>query len=161
MKNRREISQKKISTRLGPLYLLASSKGLAGVYWERQAASPPEVGSRERQILEQAASQLKEYFAGHRKDFDLPLDAEGTVFQKKVWALLRKIPYGGTKSYKQIAIDLKSKNACRAVGNANGKNPLCIVVPCHRVISSDGSIGGYSGGLHHKKKLLHLENRLK
>lgn len=111
----------------------------------------------ENEILIEAKKQLSEYFQGKRSDFDLTMEAQGTEFQKKVWARLSQIPFGETRSYKDIAIELKDKNACRAVGTANGKNPLSIFVPCHRVISSDGSLGGYAGGLEIKTKLLRLE----
>src|SRR4030095_12293191 len=100
---------------------------------------------------------LKEYFSGVRHDFDLPLDIQGTAFQKRVWEQLRRIPYGKTASYRDIARMIGKKTAYRAVGNANGKNPLCIIVPCHRVIAADGSLGGYSGGLKIKTQLLKLE----
>lgn len=103
-------------------------------------------------------SQLDEYFAGKRKTFDLPLNLEGTDFQKKVWNELLKIPYGEVISYKELSNRVNGNpNASRAVGNANGKNPLAIIVPCHRVIAHNGSLGGYSLGLEMKKKLLTLE----
>jgi len=101
--------------------------------------------------------QLLEYLEGTRKYFDLPLDIRGTEFQKVVWKELVKIPYGETISYKDMAVAIKKSKASRAVGTANGKNPLCIIIPCHRVIASDGSLGGYSGGLSIKMKLLKLE----
>jgi len=103
------------------------------------------------------AAQLNEYFAGTRKKFNLPLDPQGTEFQKKVWKQLSKIQYGQLKSYKDVALGVGSPNAFRAVGGANGKNPIPVIVPCHRVINSDGSIGGYSGGVGIKEKLLKME----
>lgn len=103
------------------------------------------------------ASQLEEYFAGKRKTFKIPLDPEGTEFQKKVWKALSKIKYGHLKSYRDIALAIESPKAVRAVGQSNGKNPIPIIVPCHRVINSDGSIGGYSGGIGLKERLINLE----
>lgn len=106
------------------------------------------------EILQKTVHQLKEYFEGSRFQFDLELDPDGTGFQKKVWKLLLKVPYGTTKSYHEIAIQTGSVLNTRAVGAANGKNPIAIVVPCHRVIGSDGKLVGYAGGLERKKWLL-------
>jgi methylated-DNA-[protein]-cysteine S-methyltransferase len=103
--------------------------------------------------------QLDEYFAGTRKEFDLPLRPVGTPFQMKVWKALQKIKYGKTRSYKDIAGSIKNPNAVRAVGGANGKNPISIVIPCHRVITNDGKIGGYGGGLWRKEWLLDHESK--
>ena len=150
--------QLKITTQLGPLYLIASDQALNGVYWTKQSA--PMMTTKmtpAAKILKTAQLQLEEYFDGQRKNFDLPLNAEGTKFQMSVWKQLRKINYGSTQSYKDIATKIHNKNASRAVGTANRHNPLCIVIHCHRVISSDGSLGGYSGGLEIKKNLLKLE----
>ncbi len=105
-------------------------------------------------------NQLREFFAGTRKKFDVPLDIEGTEFQKKVWNELKKIPYGKTISYKTLSEKLGDVKAIRAVGKANGQNPIAIIIPCHRVIGSDGSLTGYAGGLAIKEKLLHLEGAL-
>lgn len=104
--------------------------------------------------------QLKEYFAGTRKEFDVPLDIEGTDFQKRVWSELRKIPYGKTISYKTLSEKLGDVKAIRAVGKANGQNPVAILIPCHRVLGEDGSLIGYASGLDIKEKLLHLEGAL-
>lgn len=104
--------------------------------------------------------QLNEYFAGSRKKFDLPVDIEGTEFQKKVWNEVKKIPYGKTKSYKSIAEKLGDVKAIRAVGKANGQNPVPIIIPCHRVIGSDGTLTGYAGGLEIKEKLLEIEGSI-
>lgn len=104
--------------------------------------------------------QLREYFAGTRKVFDIPLDIDGTDFQKTVWNELLKIPYGKTISYKTLSEKLGDIKAIRAVGKANGQNPIAIIIPCHRVIGSDGSLTGYAGGLAIKEKLLHLEGAL-
>ena len=108
-------------------------------------------------LTDLAAAQLTEYFSGARREFDLPLDPQGTDFQKSVWKALQDIPYGKTKSYKQIAEAIKNPKACRAVGMANNKNPIWIIIPCHRVIGADGSLTGYGGGLGMKEKLLKLE----
>ncbi len=105
-------------------------------------------------------NQLREFFAGTRKKFDVPLDIEGTDFQKKVWEELQKIPFGKTISYKTLSENLGDVKAIRAVGKANGQNPIAIIIPCHRVIGSDGSLTGYAGGLAIKEKLLHLEGAL-
>ena len=105
-------------------------------------------------------NQLKEYFAGTRKEFDVTLDIEGTDFQKRVWNELRNIPYGKTISYKTLSEKLGDVKAIRAVGKANGQNPIAIIIPCHRVIGANGSLIGYAGGLAIKEKLLHLEGAL-
>lgn len=111
----------------------------------------------ETELLKKAAMQLNEYLEGKRNSFDLPLNPKGTEFQKKVWAALCDIPYGETRSYKQIAECVGNPKACRAVGMANNKNPIMIFIPCHRVVGSDGSLTGYAGGLDMKEKLLSLE----
>ncbi|MBY0316573.1 MAG: methylated-DNA--[protein]-cysteine S-methyltransferase [Bdellovibrionales bacterium] len=151
-----------MKTEITSLYLIASAKGLRGVYWKKQNVpfAPSLAGSDPvTQNLYQAVKQLEEYFAGQRRVFDLPLDRKGTAFQEKVWSELSKIPYGTTLSYKDIARKIKNEKAVRAVGTANGKNPLSIVVPCHRVIAADGSLGGFAGGLSTKTKLLELERQ--
>lgn len=113
------------------------------------------------EVLEDCAHQLREYFEGKRTQFDLQINLEGTEFQKKVWHQLQTIPYGKTISYLQLSQQLGDVKAIRAVANANGKNPLWIVIPCHRVIGSDGSLTGYAGGLHRKQWLLEHENPYK
>lgn len=150
--------QFKMDSIIGPLYLVASEKGLQGVFWKEQEVpyiekekNPP------ARFIKQAQKQIEEYLDGKRREFDLPLDPIGTEFQKRVWRELGKIPYGKTCSYKDIAIKLKNEKACRAVGTANGQNPLSLIVPCHRVIASNGALAGYAGGLERKKKLLELE----
>ena len=148
-------------SRIGPIRLTATADGLTGVFLKKRGTvtvAPLRGSDRAITILRSAARQITEYLAGDRKRFDLPLAAEGTLFQKKVWKCLRRIPYGSTCSYKDVARGIGAPAAVRAVGTANGKNPLCIVIPCHRVIAADGSIGGYSGGLAVKKKLLRLES---
>lgn len=153
-------AQWKTQTEIGPLYLVASEKGLQGLFTKKQVGIPVlstlKGKASECRHLAQATKELDEYFQGKRQKFSVALDFKGTDFQKKVWRELQKIPYGKTVSYRQIAEKLGVR-AYRAVGNANGKNPLCIIVPCHRVIASNGGIGGYSGGLSMKKKLLALE----
>lgn len=111
----------------------------------------------ETELISNAASQLMEYFEGRRKKFSIKLNPHGTPFQKKVWGALLEIPYGETRSYKDIAEAIGNKNACRAVGMANHKNPVMCIIPCHRVIGSDGSLTGYGAGIEIKEKLLLLE----
>ena len=110
-------------------------------------------------LLQEACRQLEEYFCGQRSNFELPLAPAGTQFQEKVWATLQAIPYGETWSYLQLAQQLGNPNASRAVGSANGKNPIWILIPCHRVIQASGGLGGYAGGLDVKARLLDLEQK--
>ena len=114
---------------------------------------------QETPLLQKAAAQLSDYFAGRRTCFDLPLAPSGTDFQKSVWAALQTIPFGETRSYKDIAVQIGRPKASRAVGMANNRNPLAVVVPCHRVIGQDGSLTGYAGGLPAKQYLLDLEKQ--
>ena len=155
-----ELIQYEKKTSIGPLYLVASHDGLYGLYFKPQSlpvlATIP-LGTPTKKFLSQAVQQLDEYFAGKRKAFDIELKVTGTDFQRQVWQQLRKIPYGKTASYSDIAKRINNPNAVRAVGSANGKNPFCIIVPCHRVIAADGSIGGYAGGVEAKRKLLEIE----
>lgn len=116
----------------------------------------PEEGER-TWVLCEAVRQLEAYFAGKLREFDLPLAPQGTPFQLEVWQALRKIPYGETRTYQEIAIAVGREKACRAVGMANNRNPISIIVPCHRVIGADGSLTGYGGGLEVKRFLLELE----
>ncbi len=149
--------QRKINSSIGPLFLVASSENLYGVFWKDQKILSEVPSPSATQILDQAEKQINEYLQGQRRDFNLPLELEGTTFQKRVWAELQKIPYGETRSYKQIALALNDPNACRAVGTANGRNPISLIVPCHRVINESGKLGGYAGGLPLKERLLALE----
>lgn len=112
---------------------------------------------KETDAIRKTYLQLKEYLSGKRKNFDIEIEMIGTEFQKKVWKELLNIPYGETRSYKDIAIAIGNGKACRAVGNANNKNPIAIIVPCHRVVGSNGSMTGYAGGLNIKEKLLKIE----
>ncbi len=156
------LAQWKIPSSVGTLYIVTSDKGLTGVHFQRQKVKIPnslEGTAPEIKNLKQAVRQISEYFSKKRTSFDLSLDLKGTAFQKKVWTQLSKIPYGKTVSYKDVATQIKNHKAVRAVGTANGKNPVCIVIPCHRVIASDGSLGGYTGGLDIKTKLLALETQ--
>lgn len=156
-----DLIQCRMDSPVGNLYLVASSKGLRGIYFQKQSvlmASRSTKRTSSEKALDVVVKQLTEYFQGKRKAFDLPLDLEGTSFQKRVWRQLCTIPFGQTVAYADVARVIGNPKAFRAVGSANGKNPVCIIVPCHRVIASDGTIGGYSGGLHIKRKLLALES---
>ncbi|QEE30419.1 methylated-DNA--[protein]-cysteine S-methyltransferase [Terriglobus albidus] len=152
-----------VESPVGALKLVASDKGLAAILWEND--SPRRVpltglveGDR-HPILLKAERQLEEYFGGSRRAFDLPLDMRGTTFQKDVWEALLAIPYGETRSYGQLAKQLGRPSASRAVGAANGRNPISIVVPCHRVIGSSGKLTGFAGGLDVKARLLDMERK--
>ncbi|MBP2639900.1 MAG: cysteine methyltransferase [Firmicutes bacterium] len=112
---------------------------------------------KETPLIKEAAQQIKEYLSGKRKVFDIPIAANGTVFQQNVWEALKAIPYGETRSYKDIAESIGQPKACRAVGMANNRNPIALMVPCHRVIGANGKLVGYGGGLDIKEKLLNLE----
>ena len=138
------------------LRLAASSAGVRRIEFHPGAppSGDPDPGYP---LLAEVANQLRAYFAGSLKRFDLPLDLRGTDFQRRVWRYLETIPYGETRSYRQVADSIGASNAVRAVGAANGANPIPIVVPCHRVIGSGGSLVGYGGGLELKKQLLALE----
>ncbi|MCC5871113.1 MAG: methylated-DNA--[protein]-cysteine S-methyltransferase [Gammaproteobacteria bacterium] len=144
---------------LGPLLLVACDQGLCRIFLPQQnEAMDPEPGwRRDDEALANARGQLEEYFAGTRRTFDLSLSPQGTSFQLAVLRALAEIPYGTTESYAKVARRLGQPTATRAVGAANGRNPLAIVVPCHRVIGSDGSLTGYAGGLAAKRWLLQHE----
>jgi methylated-DNA-[protein]-cysteine S-methyltransferase len=146
---------------IGELKLIGSDRGLAAILWKKQKASRVAVRTTvedpDHPVLVETQRQLTEYFAGKRKRFDLKLDFVGTDFQKSVWAELLKIPFGETRTYGQIAKQLGNENATRAVGAANGRNPIPIVAPCHRVIGASGSLVGFGGGLERKARLLDLE----
>jgi len=147
---------------IGILTLIASQKGLSCLLFS-QSPIPQSlreksiVDSQENQIITTAKTQLEEYFAGQRDTFTVPLDLVGTPFQVQVWKSLTKVKFGATRSYGEQASSIGRPTAVRAVGSANGKNPVAIILPCHRVIASDGSLGGYAGGLSIKRKLLALE----
>lgn len=153
-----------VDSPVGPLTLVSDGTHLTGVWFATHKHPPADTGRQvERadapQVLRDTADQLAEYFAGTRTTFDLPLAAEGTDFQRRVWALLEQIPYGETRSYGELAAELGQPGASRAVGLANGRNPVSIVVPCHRVVGSTGAITGYGGGVERKQVLLDLERR--
>lgn len=146
---------------VGVLTLVASDAGLVAVLWPEDKPNrvrlEPAREDAAHVVLKRAAMQLQEYFAGARSTFDLPFDMRGTAFQKQVWEQLLAIPYGETRSYGDIARRLGKPAANRAVGAANGRNPLSIVVPCHRVIGASGTLTGFAGGLDAKRVLLELE----
>jgi methylated-DNA-[protein]-cysteine S-methyltransferase len=152
-----------IDSPTGKLRLIASGIGLVAIQWEKKAGDHDRMDGLVRDdrhsVLVETERQLNEYFAGNRREFDLPLDMRGTHFQKSVWEALLAIPFGETRSYGQIARQLGNANATRAVGAANGQNPIPIVVPCHRVIGSNGTLTGFGGGLETKARLLSLEQR--
>ena len=144
--------------------VLASSKGIKKIFFNptkdtTELSTATKLRSDDPYLFG-IFNQLKEYFAGTRKEFDVPLDIKGTDFQKRVWNELQKIPYGKTISYKTLSEKLGDVKAIRAVGKANGQNPIAIIIPCHRVIGANGSLVGYAGGLAIKEKLLHLEGAL-
>jgi len=148
-----------VSSPLGNILLTADDEGLTGINFQnaKGAKKPPRDSVESKAPFKQAARQLDAYFRGELKDFDLSLSPAGTVFQRSVWKALRRIPYGKTISYGELAKRLGRPTASRAVGAANGRNPLPIVVPCHRVVGSDGRLTGYYGGTHLKEFLLKLE----
>ena len=150
-----------ISTPIGPLLLSGDEEGLRGLSF--QGGLHPAVVDprwrRSRRPFERVIDELESYFAGERTRFESPLAPRGTPFQLRVWAFLRTIPYGETTTYGEIARKLGQPNACRAVGAANGRNPIPVVIPCHRVVGADGSLTGFGGGLEIKRALLDLEAR--
>lgn len=151
------------SSPVGPLFLAASAKGLVRLEFESrmQQFDPSTTRLQESQeILAPYLRELEEYFPGRRRVFSFPLDLRGTEFQLKCWRALLDIPYGETRTYRDIAQAIGHPRAFRAVGMSNNRNPVAIVVPCHRVIASDGSLCGYGGGLDIKRKLLELEGAL-
>jgi len=147
-----------ISTPLGIAKLEGTENGLSAVSVLDTVETPTTIIP---EVLEDATYQLQEYFEGQRKDFNLQLNPQGTPFQQGVWKELLNIPYGKTMSYLELSKKIGDVKAIRAVAAANGKNPLWIIVPCHRVIGSDGSLTGYAGGLHRKKWLLEHESPVK
>jgi methylated-DNA-[protein]-cysteine S-methyltransferase len=142
-----------LDTSVGRLVLEGTDEALTGVWLPTEARGHPEERVDGAPVLLAAAAQLEEYFAGTRTEFDLPLEPQGTAFQLEVWEQLRRIPFGTTITYGELARRVGRPGAARAVGQANGRNPLPIVVPCHRVVASDG-LGGYGGGLAVKRALL-------
>ncbi len=150
------IAQEITTTPLGPMLVRIDDSGaLLGLSFSAGADHSVELQTGS---CDQVAQQLAEYFRGERTDFDLKLAPQGTPFQQQVWAALQRIPFGTTISYRQLAQNIGNPAAVRAVGGANGANPIAIIIPCHRVIAADGTLGGYTGGLDYKRKLLDLEN---
>lgn len=138
---------------VGTLHITQTGEFVTGLSFH----PAPDARCRETALIRETARQLEAYFNGSRTTFDIPLRPEGTPFQQKIWGLLQKIPYGQTITYKQLATLAGNSKACRAAGMANNRNPVMIVIPCHRVIGSDGSLTGYAGGLPVKQQLLQLE----
>ena len=154
---------KRMSSPVGTLTLVATDQGLAAILWENDRPHRVRLNLAAEQnghpVLVEAERQLAEYFAGRRKQFALKMDVSGTPFQRKVWNALLTIPFGETRSYRQIAEQIGNPRAVRAVGAANGRNPLSIVAPCHRVVGSTGTLTGFAGGLDVKARLLAFESR--
>ncbi len=148
-----------IDSPIGPLTLMSNAGRLTNLVMHEQAHAiiPPPGGQRDDTAFDDVVAQLDEYFAGERTGFDVPLDLTGTDFQRTVWAQLSAIPYGRTISYGELARRVGNPRAARAVGAANGRNPVALIVPCHRVIAGDGGLGGYGGGSDRKTLLLELE----
>lgn len=150
-----------IDTPVGRLTLIASDEGLAAIMWENDNPNrvhpKADIRNDEHPVLQETTTQLQEYFSGQRNSFSVALDPIGTAFQKEVWNALSTIPYGETRSYLQIANQIGNPKAVRAVGAANGRNPISIIVPCHRVIGTSGALTGFAGGLETKAALLSLE----
>ncbi|ANZ41705.1 cysteine methyltransferase [Lentzea guizhouensis] len=147
-----------IDSPIGPLTAVGEGEALLGLYFDGHLRTPRlDRGPRVTTGFDEVRRQLGEYFAGTRRTFDLVLAPRGSAFEKSVWALLTSIPYGETRTYGQLAAELGDPGAAQAVGNANGWNPISIIVPCHRVVGSRGSLTGYAGGLQRKRFLLELE----
>lgn len=158
-------SRFRVETPLGPLTLATTVRGLRSLtFAAEESRSPGDVGgvadSAARALAAACARQLDDYFAGARERFELPLDLHGTAFQLRVWGALCEIPYGATCSYAEQAAAIGAPAAVRAVGAANARNPIAVVVPCHRVVGADGALTGYAGGLARKRALLTLEGSL-
>lgn len=152
-----------VTSPVGKLKLVASEKGLVAILWEndnpRRVPLTSSMEDDQQKILVEVERQLNQYFAGERRSFSLPLDMKGTPFQKDVWEALLSIPFGETRSYGQLAKQIGRSSASRAVGAANGRNPISIIVPCHRVIGPSGKLTGFAGGLETKATLLNMEKK--
>ena len=152
---------KHVPSPVGALKLVASDVGLVAILWENDDPGRVRLGAmderRDHSVLAETARQLADYFAGRRREFTVPLDVRGTDFQKAVWTALLAIPYGETRTYGELARSLGKPHAARAVGAANGRNPISIVAPCHRVLGSNGALTGFAGGLTAKEHLLRHE----
>ena len=149
-----------LDTPIGTLRLVSDGTHLQRIEFEGRYGETEPARDTADEVLSACATQLREYFAGERDRFDLPLAADGTAFQRQVWSALTAIPYGQLRSYRDIAEAIDKPTAVRAVGAANGRNPLPIIVPCHRVIGSNGTLTGFAGGLEAKTRLLQLEGAL-
>ena len=152
-----------IDSPLGALTVVASPVGVRSLMWPNDGSAPEPVdtaSSDAGSVIAQVRQQLGEYFAGTRQSFDVPLDPVGTNFQQQAWQALRSIPFGETRSYGEQAAQMGDKRKARAVGAANGRNPIGIIVPCHRVIGSNGSLTGFAGGIDAKRFLLEHEQRV-
>jgi methylated-DNA-[protein]-cysteine S-methyltransferase len=163
-RNDRPYYAKAIPTPVGRLMLVCSDDAISALLWENESRERVPLPWRVDQVtahplLDKTQSQLEEYFSGKRRAFDLPLAPEGTPFQQQVWQALLRIPYGRTISYQEQAMQTGGARKTRAVGAANGKNPISIIIPCHRVIGKNGSLTGFAGGLELKRYLLQLEAR--
>ena len=156
MSRRSEVAQRTLRTAVGLLRVTADDVGVVAIERVRKSVVA-DGNTRADRHAERAVRELREYFAGKRRNFTVKLHLEGTTFQERAWAAMRKIPYGATISYAQQAKQIGAPRATRAVGSANGANPVPIIVPCHRVVASDGSLGGYALGLTMKRRLLALE----
>lgn len=154
---------KTTKTPVGKLTLISNATALVALLWERDDPNRVRIPNlklgKRHPILLKVERQLKEYFAGKRTHFEVPYEFYGTEFQKRVWKSLAQIPYGQKRSYADIAKHIQSPKACRAVGAANGRNPISIIVPCHRVVGTNGSLTGFAAGLETKRILLELERR--
>lgn len=166
-----QLASATIDSPVGPLTVVASVRGVRAILWPddderrvpaagRAARQPISEAGSEHSVIEDVRRQLGEYFDGRRTDFDVPLDPIGTDFQQQAWQALRTIPFGTTVSYGEQAERMGDKNKARAVGAANGKNPISIIVPCHRVVGSNGSLTGFAGGVDTKRFLLDHERRV-
>jgi methylated-DNA-[protein]-cysteine S-methyltransferase len=156
------VAQATIDSPLGPMLLAATDRGLAGVWFESQQHHPDASDAPTQPghpHLAQAARELAQYFKGQRQHFEVPLDPQGTPFQQRVWSALRRIAPGSTSTYSDVARSAGHADAVRAAGAAIGRNPISVIVPCHRVIGRDGSLTGYAGGLERKRALLELESK--
>ncbi len=155
-------STKQLDSPIGRLRLVATDQGLSHLLFDQQVGEDlesdgDEVEADDHPVLAAATAQLAEYFAGRRQEFDIPLDLTGTEFQRAAWSALASVPFGETRSYRQQAEAIGRPKAVRAIGAANGQNPVPIVLPCHRIVGSDGSLTGYGGGLPIKEYLLNHE----
>jgi len=147
---------------LGKLTIQANDIGLSGAWFEAETTQPDDLGNKDdnHPLLKQAVSEFSEYFSGKRQSFTVPIATKGTQFQQKVWQALQAIPFATTCCYQDLANAINNPKAVRAVGMANGKNPLSIIIPCHRVIGKNGSLTGYAGGVKRKQQLLKHEHNI-